>query len=138
MRIKTENIEIFLRVFCREDFPLSGNSGRGGNKKREPYFYALLLSGRQDSNLRPPGPKPGALPACATSRIFSNQVSRHLRGYFPNIFQPGVPPLAGLFPEYFPTRCPAISGATSRIFPTRCPAISGATSRIFSYQVSRH
>ena len=28
------------------------------------------LSGRQDSNLRPPGPKPGALPACATSRSF--------------------------------------------------------------------
>ncbi len=27
------------------------------------------MSGRQDSNLRPPGPKPGALPACATSRI---------------------------------------------------------------------
>jgi hypothetical protein len=27
-----------------------------------------VLSGRQDSNLRPPGPKPGALPACATSR----------------------------------------------------------------------
>jgi hypothetical protein len=27
-----------------------------------------LLSGRQDSNLRPPGPKPDALPACATSR----------------------------------------------------------------------
>ena len=26
-------------------------------------------SGRQDSNLRPPGPKPGALPACATSRM---------------------------------------------------------------------
>lgn|GEM_PF-1478548 len=28
-----------------------------------------VKSGRQDSNLRPPGPKPGALPACATSRI---------------------------------------------------------------------
>ena len=28
----------------------------------------VILSGRQDSNLRPPGPKPGALPACATSR----------------------------------------------------------------------
>jgi hypothetical protein len=27
-----------------------------------------LWSGRQDSNLRPPGPKPGALPACATPR----------------------------------------------------------------------
>ncbi len=26
-------------------------------------------SGRQDSNLRPPGPKPGALPACATPRL---------------------------------------------------------------------
>jgi hypothetical protein len=26
------------------------------------------LSGRQDSNLRPPGPKPGALPDCATPR----------------------------------------------------------------------
>ncbi len=28
------------------------------------------MSGRQDSNLRPPGPKPDALPACATSRVF--------------------------------------------------------------------
>ena len=27
-----------------------------------------FLSGRQDSNLRPPGPKPGALPGCATPR----------------------------------------------------------------------
>ena len=26
------------------------------------------MSGRQDSNLRPPGPKPGALPDCATPR----------------------------------------------------------------------
>ena len=27
------------------------------------------MSGRQDSNLRPPGPKPGALPDCATPRF---------------------------------------------------------------------
>ena len=27
-----------------------------------------LWSGRKDSNLRPPGPKPGALPGCATPR----------------------------------------------------------------------
>ena len=27
-------------------------------------------SGRQDLNLRPPGPKPGALPSCATSRLY--------------------------------------------------------------------
>src|SRR5689334_20348821 len=35
-------------------------------------------SGRQDSNLRPPGPKPGALPGCATSRnilLFYPQIS---------------------------------------------------------------
>ncbi len=32
-----------------------------------------LKSGRQDSNLRPPGPKPGALPACATSRFLRAQ-----------------------------------------------------------------
>jgi hypothetical protein len=29
------------------------------------------MSGRQDSNLRPPGPKPGALPDCATPRKIS-------------------------------------------------------------------
>ena len=29
----------------------------------------FVLSGRQDSNLRPPGPKPDALPACATPRF---------------------------------------------------------------------
>ena len=27
-----------------------------------------IKSGRQDSNLRPPDPQPGALPGCATSR----------------------------------------------------------------------
>jgi hypothetical protein len=29
------------------------------------FFRSHFQSGRQDSNLRPPGPKPGALPACA-------------------------------------------------------------------------
>ena len=36
------------------------------------YISDLLVtdiwSGREDSNLRPPGPKPGALPGCATPR----------------------------------------------------------------------
>ena len=39
--------------------------------KIKKHFISEVLftkSGRQDSNLRPPGPKPGALPACATSR----------------------------------------------------------------------
>ncbi len=34
-------------------------------------LFCRKWSGRQDSNLRPPGPKPGALPACATPRDFS-------------------------------------------------------------------
>ena len=32
------------------------------------FTYIVRKSGRQDSNLRPPGPKPGALPSWATSR----------------------------------------------------------------------
>ena len=32
------------------------------------FVYIVHKSGRQDSNLRPPGPKPGALPSWATSR----------------------------------------------------------------------
>ena len=35
-------------------------------KTHQPVFCEW--SGRQDSNLRPPGPKPGALPDCATPR----------------------------------------------------------------------
>ncbi len=33
----------------------------------------LLKSGRQDLNLRPPGPQPGALPDCATPRVGREQ-----------------------------------------------------------------
>jgi hypothetical protein len=39
------------------------NSRQRARQNRYPSW-----SGRQDSNLRPPGPKPGALPACATPR----------------------------------------------------------------------
>ena len=41
-----------------------------------PLNYTRLFewSGRQDSNLRPPGPKPGALPSWATSRFFKMAV----------------------------------------------------------------
>ena len=35
--------------------------------------YPAKWSGWQDLNLRPPGPKPGALPSCATSRYKSNK-----------------------------------------------------------------
>ena len=46
----------------------------GDKKQNEQTLDTTLAhhdwSGRQDSNLRPPGPKPGALPDCATPRIF--------------------------------------------------------------------
>src|SRR4051794_31653255 len=35
---------------------------------RRPLRDSLCVSGRQDLNLRPPGPQPGALPDCATPR----------------------------------------------------------------------
>ena len=37
------------------------------------FFYPGIVdkwSGKQDSNLRPPDPKSGALPSCAISRFF--------------------------------------------------------------------
>ena len=37
--------------------------------KVENNLFFLLWSGRQDSNLRPPVPKTGALPGCATPRL---------------------------------------------------------------------
>lgn len=42
-------------------------------KTKSPLYVSyngLSLSGRQDSNLRPPVPKTGALPDCATPRAF--------------------------------------------------------------------
>jgi integrase/recombinase XerD len=33
-----------------------------------PFFFPLKISGREDLNLRPPAPKAGALPGCATPR----------------------------------------------------------------------
>ena len=43
----------------------------------------LSWSGRQDSNLRPSGPKPDALPACATPRTICR-----LNGVTPTGFEP--------------------------------------------------
>ncbi len=36
------------------------------------------MSGRQDSNLRPPDPQPGTLPDCATSRV-QNRMGTNLK-----------------------------------------------------------
>ena len=56
-------------------------------KKASTFVLASCLSGRQDSNLRPPGPKPGALPACATSRtILTRCVTPATAGLLPDSF----------------------------------------------------
>ena len=41
-----------------------------------------FLAGRQDSNLRPPGPKPGALPGCATPRVAKPVAVLRLQRYY--------------------------------------------------------
>ena len=45
-------------------------------KNGQPSYWKLSVckSGRQDSNLRPPGPKPGALPGCATPRCYLHRL----------------------------------------------------------------
>ena len=52
-----------------------------GIKKRETLHrnISLFKSGRQDSNLRPPGPKPGALPDCATPRLLNPPIVSNIR-----------------------------------------------------------
>ena len=59
-------------------FPSSASGGGGGGgdvvKQQSPFCLAekaFRLSGWQDSNLRPPGPKPGAIPGYATPRTFN-------------------------------------------------------------------
>ena len=47
-------------------------------KKEMLIIEYLFLSGRQDSNLRPPGPKPGALPDCATPRFSIASAKVHI------------------------------------------------------------
>ena len=57
------NTFLSLRNFSKKKSHLSTVACLG-------YFLRFLQSGREDSNLRPPGPKPGALPDCATPRNF--------------------------------------------------------------------
>ena len=48
---------------------------RNNKKKRlNNMFNLFFLSGRQDSNLRPPVPKTGALPDCATPRCNNQEL----------------------------------------------------------------
>src|SRR4028118_926482 len=43
--------------------------------------FRVLLSGREDSNLRPPAPKAGALPGCATPRGDRDEYSKAVGGF---------------------------------------------------------
>src|SRR6266511_657608 len=49
----------------------TGGNGTGGQT-----VSRLAESGRRDSNPRPPGPKPGALPDCATPRLTTKNVEK--------------------------------------------------------------
>jgi len=68
-------------------------------KPKKPAEADSNWSGRQDSNLRPPGPKPGALPACATSRMpfyrlgyfcFATKAANHAQHHFTHLLVPGI------------------------------------------------
>src|SRR5688500_16972728 len=51
-------------------------------------------SGRQDLNLRPPGPQPGALPDCATPRDEDSLTLESIRSRCEHVFvSDGTPPL---------------------------------------------
>ena len=58
------------RVTRLEPFVFSNQIHSSNNKKAHSKEQAFLLnwSAREDSNLRPTGPKPVALPSCATRR----------------------------------------------------------------------
>ena len=56
-----------FKPYCREYHDTNRSELEN---KSQTLCLTLYMSGRQDSNLRPPGPKPGALPACATSRFY--------------------------------------------------------------------
>ena len=50
-------------------WPLAGTNNQPRVVTRNTSVLALVSSEWRDSNPRPPGPKPGALPSCATFRV---------------------------------------------------------------------
>ena len=69
------NVQIMVETSGIEPLTSCVQSRRSPSWAKPPYKYYLTLSiiiffisGRQDSNLRPLGPKPSALPSWATSR----------------------------------------------------------------------
>ncbi len=55
-------------------------------KRTNKYMLILFKSGRQDSNLRPPGPKPGTL----TGLRYAPNIAAFINAVRPG-FEPGVP-----------------------------------------------
>jgi hypothetical protein len=93
-------------------------------RHKSPAFIsgAFASSGRQDLNLRPPGPQPGALPGCATprGRIDSTLPDRALR---PGQMRTYVPTRFGWIrdPTAQRPRRPALSGGSMDGPPRPCP-----------------
>src|SRR3954469_19846147 len=70
--------------------------------QERPAMQAFHESGREDLNLRPPGPQPGALPGCATPRTPGEVTTRRPAARAPAVpaspvtaVGPPVPPVLG-------------------------------------------
>src|SRR6185437_11745352 len=65
--------------------PRGANVGLRLKRQKPRICGAFVQSGRQDLNLRPPGPQPGALPDCATPRFGSilRRISERATGVEP-------------------------------------------------------
>lgn len=75
------NYNRFLGVFCAYIvktcaviLTIYTKKGNKTKKNRQKAVFRRKWSGRQDSNLRPPGPKPGALPNWATPGYYIVQI----------------------------------------------------------------
>ena len=66
----SEGAVLLLVNWCKKNVCSTEEQNVAYEKRLTKYIVSLLLSWseRQDSNLRPSGPKPDALPTCATLR----------------------------------------------------------------------
>ena len=62
---------------------------KNGRQDWQPSVIDIEWSGREDSNLRPLGPKPSALPGCATPRGTASRCALHSREENPMGQAPG-------------------------------------------------
>ncbi len=79
--VRTIRINEVAKLIYSMDMGFSENK----NRTNQNNSVCPVKSGRQDSNLRPPDPQPGALPACATSR--KNTFYRRWHNWIANVVE---------------------------------------------------